>query len=441
MSLRAERNDRRAACAPRVRDGAQAGNILVMVVLVLFLLTSLGISYVALTRGDRPNADGPGAGTQAFENAQAGISEVLARMSVPGRGQYIGQPPGAYSPGWGRYVVNRPNSSSLDPQHDVPATDGLDNDGDGTVDEDGEHYPETGSRQISLVDANRFDYPWVKVRYKLNAANQVVLFGDHDNDPSTPPRENLTQGVPKIIVTAAGKSGHSTRVVTVEAVKWPLPPVPAAVYSEGPMLFQGEAFQIDGRDHGMETPSEEIPDAGSLPGIVTPNDPTAVTAGLIGPRAQRVQGQGTAPSVRSSSVNLDLQAMNDAWSQIADLTVPGNQYDPESGTWGSIEDLKIVRVQGNLTLSGDGSGAGVLLVDGNLEMSGRARWSGVIICLGDATIRGEGEGPTILGALLIQGTVAGQSVIGGRTTVAYSSAMIRRLETLTGYEVSSWIDQ
>jgi hypothetical protein len=32
------------------------------------------------------------------------------------------------------------------------------------VDEAGEHYPETGSRQISHVDPNRLDYPWVKVR-------------------------------------------------------------------------------------------------------------------------------------------------------------------------------------------------------------------------------------------------------------------------------------
>lgn len=420
---------------------APAGNIVVMVILVLFLLTSLGISYVALTRGDRQHSDDAAAGTQAFENAQAGISEVLARMSVPGRAQYIGQAAGSYSAGWGRYIVNRPNSSALDPQHDLPATDGLDNDGDGTVDEAGEHYPETGSRQISLVGANRLDYPWVKVRYKLNAANQVILFGDHDGDPSTPPRENLSQGVPMIIVTAEGRSGHSSRVVTVEAVKWPLPPVPAAVYAEGAVTFQGDAFQIDGRDHAIEAPGEPIAGAPSLPGIATPNDPVALTAELIGPKAQRVRGLGAAPSAGSSGVNLDLQAMNEAWSQIADVTLVGDQHDSGAAAWGSIEDLQIVHVKGNLILSGNESGAGVLLVDGDLEMSGPARWYGLVICLGDAKIDGDGASPTVLGSVLIQGSLNGRSEVGERTRIAYSSAMIRRLEALTGYEVSSWIDQ
>ena len=420
---------------------ARTGNIVVMVVLVLFLLTSLGISYVALTGGDRQGADDPAAGTQAFENAQAGISEVLARMSVPGREQYIGQPPGSYSPGWGRYVVNHPGSSSLDPQHDVPATDGLDNDGDGAVDEAGEHYPETGSRQISLVGVNRLNYPWVKVRYKLNAANEVILFGDHDDDPSTPPRENLVQGVPKIIVTAAGSSGHSTRIVTVEAVKWPLPPVLAAVYSEGTMSFRGAAFQIDGHDHGIESPSEPIAGAASLPGIASPNDPNAISAELVGPRAQRVRGGGVAPSVASSGMNLDLQAMGEAWSRIADVTLPGDQRDPDSGSWGSIENLKIVNVEGNLSVSDSLSGAGVLLVQGNLDWGGQARWSGMIICLGDAKIHGGGAGPTIVGSLLIQGTPTGRSEVSEGTKILYSSAMIRRLAGLTGYEVSSWIDQ
>ena len=244
-----------------------------------------------------------------------------------------------------------------------------------------------------------------------------------------------------IIVTAAGKSGHSSRVVTVEAVKWPLPPVPAAVYAEGAVTFQGDAFQIDGHDHGIEAPSEAIADAASLPGIATPDDPVALTAELIGPKAQRVRGRGAAPSVGPSGGNLDLQAMEEAWSQIADVTLAGDQRNPDVASWGSIEDLAIVHVNGNLTLSGSGSGAGVLLVNGDLEMSGHARWYGQIICLGDAKIHGDGAGPTILGSLLIQGSLNGRSEVGERTRIVYSSAMIRRLEALTGYEVSSWIDQ
>jgi hypothetical protein len=415
--------------------------VLVIVLLALFLLTSLGISYVALTHGDRQRADDPIAGSQALGNAQAGIREVLTRMSVPGGAEYIGQMPGSYTPGWGRYVVNTPGGSGSDPQFDVPATDGLDNDGDRAVDEAGEHYPETGSRQISLVGQARLDYPWVKVRYKLNATNQVILFGDHDNDPTTPPRENLTQGVPKIIVTAAGRSGSVTRIVTVEAVKWPPPPVPGAVYVEGAVMFLGEEFQINGHDHGASFPTDSIPGADSFAGVATPNDPNAIASELSPLQLGCVRGAGAEPSVGASSVNLDLQAMSEAWSQFANVTLDGEAKNPDMAAWGSLGKLRIVHVKGNLTITGSGSGAGILLVDGNLEWVGAAHWAGLILCMKDAKLHGIGDTPMLLGSILIQGTTSGRSEIAGDTKILYSSAMIHQLAALTGYEVSSWLDQ
>ena len=75
---------------------------------------------------------------------------------------------------------------------------------------------------------------------------------------------------------------------------------------------------------------------------------------------------------------------------------------------------------------------------GNLDVGGEAQWSGLIICLGDAKVRG---GASILGSLLIQGTLAGRSEVGEGAKIIYSGAMIRRLAALTGYEVSSWVDQ
>src|SRR2546425_2240314 len=140
-------------------------------------------------------------------------------------GNYIGETPPTVTPGWGIYVVNDPGNSGLDPQYNATLSDGLNNNGNASIDEASEHYPETGSKQFTLALANRLDYPWVKVRYKLNGANQVLLFGDHDNDPVTPPRENTVRGFPELIVTASGRKGVGAKSVTVEAVKWPLPPI------------------------------------------------------------------------------------------------------------------------------------------------------------------------------------------------------------------------
>jgi len=419
----------------------ESGNTLVVALLVLFLLTSLGISYVAVTKGDKQIAGNQVASTQAFQNAEAGISEVLLRMSDPSASVYIGQVVGSFTPGWGKYVVNDPGNSGLDPQYDATTSDGVDNDLDSAVDESSEHYPETGSKQFTLPLANRLDYPWVKVRYKLNGANQLLLFGDHDNDPTTPPRENLVRGFPEIVVTGAGRKGVGAKTVTVEAVKWPLPPVPGSVYTEGQMNFAGNSFYIDGHDHNYTAPYDTVTGASTLPGIATPNDPAPIANALSNQQLDNVQGTGADPSVRSSNVNLDLPALAAAWSQVADVTYNGDLTNPSTSGWGAIGDLKVVHVTGNLKVSGTNTGAGVLVVDGNFEMDGTFNWNGIILVLGDTDIKGGGNAKQVVGSLMVQGTLTGTSNVNGNVKLLYSSAMISQLYALTRYEISSWIDQ
>ena len=430
------------------RQRAEAGNTLIIALLVLFLLTSLGVSYIAVTRGDKQVAGNQLVGSQAFANAEAGISEALMRMSNPNDtgigGSFIGQQPGQYTPGWGTYIVNDPGNSGTDPQYNATVSDGLDNDLDAAIDEASEHYPETGSKQsnnLVVAVADKLDYPWVKVRYKLNGANQIILFGDHDNDPTTPPRENLVRGIPKIIITSAGRRGNGSRLVTVEAVKWPLPPVPGSVYTEGAMNFNGNSFYVDGHDHSATAPYDTISGAPPLPGIATPNDPVAISSQLNGQQQDNVQGSGGDPSVRTSNVNLDLPSMAAAWSDMADITMVGNQTNPSTATWGSVGNLKIVHIAGDLHVSGNNSGAGVLVIDGDFEMSGTFNWNGVVLCLKNVSITGGGTAKQIVGALMVQGTLSGSSSINGNIKMMYSSAMISQLSALTRYEVSSWIDQ
>lgn len=428
--------------------GPEAGNTLIVALLVLFLLTSLGISYVAMTKGDKQIAGNQLAGSQAFANAEAGISEALVRMSNENNtagGEFIGQATGTYTPGWGKYIVNDFGAESNDPQYDATTSDGRDNDGDAAVDEASEHYPFTGSRNTNLPVAERLDYPWVKVRYKLDSTGNIVLFGDHDNNPLTPPVANTTRGVPEIIVTAQGRRGVGSKIVTVEAVKWPLPPVPGSVYTEGPISFNGNAFYIDGHDHDYAAPYDTIAGAPSLLGISTPNDPNTISGALGGQQTDNVQGTGSDPSVGGSTVNLDLPSLAAAWAQMADMTLPGPLNNPSTAGWGNLAasppDLKIVHITGDLHVSGNASGAGVLVVDGDFDLSGTFNWNGVVLVLGDLTVTGGGNAKQIVGATMVQGTVSGTSTMNGNIKLLYSSAMIQKLNSLSPYEVSSWIDQ
>ena len=419
-----------------------SGNTIIVALLILFILTSMGIAYVAITKGDKQIAGNQMTATQAFGYAEAGISEALLRMSNRDSLDYIGQTPaGTYTAGWGKYIVNDPGNSGLDPQYNATLSDGLNNDSDAWVDEASEHYPETGSRQYTLALASRLDYPYVKVRYKLNSSNQILLFGDHDNNPTTAPRENTTRGVPVLIVTAAGRKGLGAKQVTVEAVKFPLPPVPGSVYTEGTMNFAGNAFYIDGHDHNPTAPYDTIAGAASLSGIATTNDPTAITGNLSNQQIDNVEGTGTDPSVSSSSVDLDLAALAASWSQMADITYSGNQNNPSTSSWGAIGALKIVHVAGDLSVSGNGSGAGVLIIDGNFSMGGTFNYDGIVIVLGDVDIVGGGSAKQIVGGLMVQGTLTGTTNVNGNVKLLYSSAMINQLYSLTRYEISSWIDQ
>ncbi|HKQ18156.1 MAG TPA: hypothetical protein VJW75_00285, partial [Candidatus Eisenbacteria bacterium] len=218
-------------------------------------------------------------------------------------------------------------------------------------------------------------------------------------------------------------------------------PVPGSVYTEGQMNFNGNAFYIDGHDHNFTAPYDTVTGAPALPGISTPNDPNAIESQLNGQQADNVQGTGSDPSVEPSNVNLDLQSMATAWSDAADITLVGNQNNPSTAGWGTTSALKIVHIAGDLHISGGATGAGVLVVDGDLVLSGTFNWSGVVLCLGDVTVTGGGNVKQILGALMVQGSLSDTSVLNGHIKCLYSSAMISKLNSLTRYEVSSWIDQ
>src|SRR4030095_3929395 len=195
---------------PRERR-AERGTALILSLLALLCLTLVGGLFVANTKTETQIAGHEMRYNQALNNAEAGCAEVLARMSnASDSTNYIGQlgnKGGTNPPGWGRYVVLDDGNSVQDPNYTVTENDGMDNDGDNTIDEADEAYPEVLTAQIT----NNVDYPWVKVHYKTNPAHQVVLFGDHDFNPTTPPIQNLNQGLPVIVTTSEGMQGAAMR--------------------------------------------------------------------------------------------------------------------------------------------------------------------------------------------------------------------------------------
>ena len=412
------------------KRAAERGSALIISLLALLCLTLIGGLFVANTKTETQIAGHELRASQALYNAEAGCAETLARMSSRDS-TYIGEPGQPWTAGWGRYIVLADGNSSGDPDLDMTFGDGLDNDADGDVDEDDEAYPEVATAQVT----SDVSYPWVRVNYKLNGANQVLLFGDHDSNPGTPAEVNLNRGFPIIIATAQGTQGSSQRRIEVEAVKPPFSIPAAATYSEDDdFTFNGTQFLISGRDWD---PVTGLPIAGNpeVPGIITTGNSANLADGLSGQQQNNVEGSGGEPSVRPSPTDIDLQAMADQYIPDAEFVVGGGTVtDPQ---WGTLDDYTIVHVTGDLHLSGDAVGGGVLIIDGDVDCTGTFTWYGIVIVLGDMRFSGGGGEKHIYGSLLVQGGVQDQTV-SGQADILYSTIALDRLTALGRYTTFSW---
>jgi hypothetical protein len=100
----------------------------------------------------------------------------------------------------------------------------------------------------------------------------------------------------------------------------------------------------------------------------------------------------------------------------------GDPLVPGSPCW---DYLPVVHVNGDLMVSGNGYGQGVLLIDGDLTVTGNFEFYGVVIVLGHADFRG---GTDLYGGLLVRNGVTADSetFLRGGTQLQYSSCTIAR---------------
>ena len=414
----------------------EAGNAMVIALLVLMVMTSVGVAYVAVTKSEKQIAGNSMRSTQAMYAAEAGIAEGLHRMAFPAEStNYIG-PPGLATAGWGKYIVLASGASILDPDRAALATDGLDNDQDAFVDESGERYPEVLTKQAISGDALR--YPFVRVEYKTQG-NQLLRYGDADDNPTTPPTENLLKGAPVLRITASGRTGNAAKTLEAEAVRFPLVNVSAALWAGGPMGFNGQAFVVDGHDHAATAPHDTLAGVKPVTGILTEGPTTDL--GLSGNQVDNVEGAGGEGSVAQSTFSYDFVQLWNQLSGMADFKETGPaSYGSSTPTHGTLTEPKVTVVDGGLTINGTWQGAGILMVNGNLEMGGGCTFKGIVIATGDVKLTGGGPADVarIVGGIIYQGSLVNGSTTGGSGRVYYSSEAVNSALTLNRYTLAWW---
>lgn len=419
--------------AGRRRD--ESGNALVASLLILMVLTAAGVAYVAVTKSEKQISGNAVVATEAFYNAEAGISEGLYRMSFKKDSlHYVG--PAVETAGWGRYIVRASGASALDPDGASLEKDGMDNDGDGSIDESGERYPETLSKQDTGTGGLR--YPYVRVEYKTQGG-QLVRFGDADQNALTPPRENLTYGAPMLRITASGRRGAATKVLEAEAVRFPLMNVESALWTGTPLSLNGNAFWIDGHDHTMTSPYDTIPGGKAVKGILTKGPKTDVT--MTTNQEDNVTGEGGEGSVEQSTFDYDFDAMWNTLSVVAQYTSSGDvTWSSSTPAYGTVAEPAITVHKGNLGIKGTWTGAGILMVDGDLSMQGGSQFKGIVICTGNLDLAGGGPADLahVVGGVIAKGVTSTSNSTGGAARVFYSSEAINNALTLNRYSLAWW---
>jgi len=422
----------------RGATSGDSGNAMVVALLVLIVLTAAGIAFVAVTKSEKQIAGNSMSATQALYAAEAGITEGLHRMAFPAdSSNYIGPAAGPVA-GWGRYIVIAPGRSALDPDGPALEHDGMDNNENGLVDEPGERYPEVLTKQT--VNASALRYPYVRVEYKTQGGN-LVLFGDADNDPSTPPVENFTKGEPVLRITARGRQGNANKILEAEAVRFPLVQVESAVWAGGPLNFNGNDFNVDGHDHGATAPLDTVPGAPPVQGILSQGSAADIANNLSFNQQDNVSGTGGNVSIQQSTFNYDFNKMWTQFSGMADNSFTGAQsWSGGDPSYGSLTNPKVTVVNGNLSCTGNWTGGGILVVNGNLDMRGGSQFTGVVIVLGDINFAGGGPADQghVVGGLLFQSTAIGASVLSGSADIYYSTQAINAANAVGRYTLSWW---
>ena len=248
----------------------------------------------------------------------------------------------------------------------------------------------------------------------FTTARYFVKVTDNPEDPDSNPFVDSDQtvivrsmGVAQTIRPATAGAARANSVVVYEArFKRDLTfLIQSPLILQGDQIessFNGNAFQISGsaNQYGIGTIDTNTSNGTPV---------SQVTAQLSPNQYDNVTGKGGMPSVGDitsalTGDQLDLLDPNylgkfmGLLATFADNSYHGNQswsggsapdlgtYDPSSPPNDPSQRPLVTYVDGDLSLSGNLVGAGVLAVTGNLTVSGNLRWNGIILAIGKGSI-------------------------------------------------------
>ena len=246
----------------------------------------------------------------------------------------------------------------------------------------------------------------------------------------------------KVVLASTGvssKSFEKSVEAEIELFDLPRPPatvfiVPGAKTSGFPDPdFHGQSWSINGNDTNTDgTPGIEP----SLLGIASNASVGSIVSALKDNQKDQVMGTGydittspITPSIDEASLEMNVTKIIKALRGMDHNPVAPGTYSSFTG-FGGTDDYPITVCDGDLSLTGQVEGSGVLVVTGNLVVTGQGNWNGYILCQGDARFTGGGTGFHLYGCLML-GTSSGLESISnfticGNADLSYSHEAVEQ---------------
>jgi hypothetical protein len=430
---------------------AERGVILLIALFALLLISAVGVALILMAGTETAVDANYRTSTQAFYAAYAGLEEGRGRLSSDNPDPLVlianFLPPigGLLQPGQVRYVLNPSPGETVSPTNLSSSNPYA----------DFEYQQEWGvpvtsasiqttpsvSAQAGLLGPQ---YKWVRITATTEQSSGIDVNGDGTLDATTPLfygpdptdgklRENLTsQGNQVLTITSlAVLPNGSQRLLQYQVALTSLQlSFPAALTLDGNGATYGppssEPFYMNGNDRSGTNPFGcGVAKQNALPAVGTVSATDASTiAGLIPQQRQNhYLGSGTSPSISDiisllpktlqSVSSLDgasglTQALYNNATQVVGPPIGTNNLSTTYTSlpnYGSPSQPLITVVNGNLSLSGQVAGYGILLVTGSLTLSGTVGWRGAVLAVGQGTMTVNGGGSNELdGAVLVART-------------------------------------
>jgi len=290
--------------------------------------------------------------------------------------------------------------------------------------------PDPASESAVLEGSGGFTVSWT-----AGDADGVDDDGDGDVDEA----DESAFAVIRSTGTVGGVSRTVQAVVETPSAHLELPGAAAYLDDASPLVdINGKAFEISGADHFIDGTLD--PSRPEVWGLSSPAVEEVIEDQLRANTVTSVTGVGDTPSVGGMEV-LDFDALlESARAATTVLIEPGTHTAGDFGE-PTTEGVEVVRCTGDLHLSGNVSGAGILVVDGDLTITGEFTWVGIILVQGRVRLNGGGSTIRLIGTLAVDDEITDSLTVAGTVDLFYSSdAQALAQKAMAVPVVRSWFE-